>query len=340
MITLTGTERNNMTLKQNADTCQQNTPEIILNSEHNKINTSNYTYFSQQLQANHAEKSQMEIYAVFPGIEIAFNTFFASHIACHHAPSDTVLEINYCRNGRIGWNMKDNTAIYLGPGDLSLHNSYYCSDSDITLPTGFYEGLSISVDTDILQKHCPPYLHEADIDPVKLYENFCTDKPLTISTCHELENIFAPLYSSAAAPFKTILLKLKIQELLLYLYGFDPEKIKLKAYPLQHAQLIKEIHQYMTENLSQRFTIEQLSKHFLINTSTLKEVFKYVYGRPVAAYMKEYRIKKAMQLLKETDVPIADIAAQLGYKTQGKFSEAFKDITHILPSEYKKLNKL
>ena len=34
---------------------------------------------------------------------------------------------------------------------------------------------------------------------------------------------------------------------------------------------------------------------------------------------------------------IADIAAQVGYETQGKFSKAFKDVTQVLPTEYRKM---
>ena len=42
------------------------------------------------------------------------------------------------------------------------------------------------------------------------------------------------------------------------------------------------------------------------------------YGLPIATYMKEYRVHQAMKLLRETDATTADIAAQVGYETQGK----------------------
>lgn len=61
-----------------------------------------------------------------------------------------------------------------------------------------------------------------------------------------------------------------------------------------------------------------------------------MYGQPIATYMKEYRIHRAMELLRDTSESVADIAAQVGYETQGKFSQAFKDITGTVPTVYRR----
>ena len=147
--------------------------------------------------------------------------------------------------------------------------------------------------------------------------------------------IFASLYSVRSEILYPYL-KLKVQELLIYLNDFQSTRKCLTQYFSQQTELIKEIHQLLTEHLDQRFTIDELSKRYLINTSTLKEVFKAVYGLPIASYMKEYRIRQAMKLLRDTDTTIADIAAQVGYETQGKFSKAFKDVVQVLPTQYRK----
>ena len=108
------------------------------------------------------------------------------------------------------------------------------------------------------------------------------------------------------------------------------------CYPLRGAELARAVRDYLAANCGKRITIEELSKKFLINTSALKETFKAAYGKPIAAYMKEYRIRRAAELLRTTDMSIAAAAKQSGYETQGKFAKAFKDIFGVLPSEYKK----
>lgn len=104
----------------------------------------------------------------------------------------------------------------------------------------------------------------------------------------------------------------------------------------KNERTIREIHDFLISDLSVRYTISELSKEFLINTSTLKEMFKKIYGKPVATYMKEYRMEKAKQLLRETDMSIAAIAKETGYENQGKFTEAFSKYEKILPKDYKR----
>ena len=44
----------------------------------------------------------------------------------------------------------------------------------------------------------------------------------------------------------------------------------------------------------------------------------------------------AARLLRETDLSIGDIAQQVGYENQSKFSNVFRDIFQVLPTEYRR----
>lgn len=128
--------------------------------------------------------------------------------------------------------------------------------------------------------------------------------------------------------------------MLLYLGWAKPEwQQESNQYVSQQTELIRQIHDFLVQHLDQRFTIEELAKRYLINTSSLKSVFKAVYGVPLASYVKEYRIQQAMKLLRETDDSIAQIAKQVGYETQGKFTKAFKESVQLLPTEYRRQYK-
>ena len=111
---------------------------------------------------------------------------------------------------------------------------------------------------------------------------------------------------------------------------------RLNQYVSGQVETIKKIHSLMTSDLKRHYTIEELSKQYLMNTTTLKSVFKAVYGMPIASYMKEYRMKSASNMLLHEDKSISEIAAAVGYKSQSKFTSAFRDIFQILPTAYQK----
>lgn len=114
------------------------------------------------------------------------------------------------------------------------------------------------------------------------------------------------------------------------------DEMPSEAVYMDNAEIIESVHDFITENYSERFTIEDLSHRFNINTSTLKEEFKNKYGKPIASYMKDYRMEEAKELLLSTTDSILFIAQSVGYETQGKFSSAFKEYTGLLPTEFRK----
>ena len=100
--------------------------------------------------------------------------------------------------------------------------------------------------------------------------------------------------------------------------------------------MIRAIHDQLMAHPDRRVTIEALAREHHMNTSTLKSVFKAVYGQPIAAHMKHHRMEEAARLLRETDGSIGDIAQQVGYENQSKFSQAFRDTFQVLPTEYRR----
>ena len=104
----------------------------------------------------------------------------------------------------------------------------------------------------------------------------------------------------------------------------------------QQEQVFRQVHNYLVEHLDKRITIEALARQFLMNTTTLKDGFKALYGTSIAAHIKEHRMEKAAWLLKEGMLPVSQVAQQVGYASQSKFSEAFSQLYGMTPLEYRK----
>lgn len=101
---------------------------------------------------------------------------------------------------------------------------------------------------------------------------------------------------------------------------------------------IHKVHDYLTNHLDERITIEELSRKFLMNPTTLKSLFKETYGDSIASHIKEHRMEYASTLLTSTDLSLNEISRNVGYESQSKFSSAFKETFGMLPSEYRKNN--
>lgn len=104
----------------------------------------------------------------------------------------------------------------------------------------------------------------------------------------------------------------------------------------EQLETIRRVHEALTADLSSRITIDELSRRFLMNPSTMKEVFKTVYGQSIAAHIREHRMGRAAELLCETDASMAEIAAAIGYESASKFSAEFRKAYGALPTEYRR----
>lgn len=150
------------------------------------------------------------------------------------------------------------------------------------------------------------------------------------------------IFYSAASHEKSKSLHIIIERLMsITCPDFDSRHEKINensSYLEDQVSIIKEVHRYLTENLSKRITIEEIARRFGMNPTTLKSVFKDVYGTAIAAHIKEHRMEKAAQLLSQTDLSINQIAQEVGYESQSKFSAAFKESFKQSPMDYRKLN--
>lgn len=60
--------------------------------------------------------------------------------------------------------------------------------------------------------------------------------------------------------------------------------------------------------------------------------FRQAFGVPPHRYLLTRRIERAMALLRETDLPITEIAFQTGWNSLGTFGRTFRDVTGDNPA--------
>lgn len=281
-------------------------------------------------------KGSIESIELFPGIELSLHRYLADRVVLRHASVPNILEIHHCRQGRCGLRLSNGHSLFLGAGAVFIQTLEDAVDSELTLPLGFYEGVNIQIDLRLLEEKPPAILKEAALSGEAVLAKICPDgKPVTLPLEHDIEHIFKDLYDKPEK-LRLAYYRIKTLELLLYLFQrTSGEQEQVSEYRSNQIERVHQIHEYLTRDLTVRPTIEELSRIYHMNTSTLKQVFRGVYGQPVATYMKEYRMRRAMELLSDGKVSISDTAKLVGYENQSKFTAAFKQFTGQLPKEYK-----
>ncbi|MBQ8908398.1 MAG: metalloregulator ArsR/SmtB family transcription factor [Clostridia bacterium] len=102
---------------------------------------------------------------------------------------------------------------------------------------------------------------------------------------------------------------------------------------------LERLHDYVARNLDKRITIASLARRASTNPTTLQRAFKARYGASLAVHMREHRMKRASYLLRETDMPVSEIARAVSYRNASKFSAAFAAYFSLSPLSYRKRHR-
>jgi AraC-like DNA-binding protein len=155
----------------------------------------------------------------------------------------------------------------------------------------------------------------------------------------KLRNVFSELYEiqdSARIDY----LRIKVVELLVLLSLIELERISQHKtyYKKTHVQKVHQIKDYLCETIDRKTTLKQLAGQFDIPLSILTSCFRSMFGQSIYAFLKHYRLQKAAQLLRTTELSITQIALEVGYQNPSKFISAFKQEFSVTPLQAKKVS--
>ena len=86
-------------------------------------------------------------------------------------------------------------------------------------------------------------------------------------------------------------------------------------------------------------TLDEIATRLNITPEYLGTQFHKDTGTTFSAYIKNYRISKAKELLVGTSLKLYEIADRVGYSDPKYFSKVFREMTGQLPAEYRKTSK-
>ena len=83
----------------------------------------------------------------------------------------------------------------------------------------------------------------------------------------------------------------------------------------------------------EQWPVRKLARVSGVSEAHFSRSFKRAFGLPPHRYLLTRRVERAKALLRETDLPVTDIAFQAGWRSLGTFGRTFRDVTGESPGE-------
>lgn len=104
----------------------------------------------------------------------------------------------------------------------------------------------------------------------------------------------------------------------------------------KNKELVKKAMSYMKQNYNTDIRLEDVAMKSFLSKNYFSRLFKEITGINFSDYIQKIRIDEACNLLKTTDMKVADIAFQTGFNDIKFFYDVFKKIIGVTPGDYRK----
>jgi len=141
-------------------------------------------------------------------------------------------------------------------------------------------------------------------------------------------------WTAAGRPGGEVMLRLKVDELLLYLAS---------AFPVAFGQFVAGLargpaavlHQVVENPATQSLSLAELAFLCHMSLATFKRRFQAAYGTSPERWRQQRRLQQAARLLAQAGTRPSDVFEAVGYESLSSFSQAFKQAYGYSPSQYR-----
>ena len=134
-------------------------------------------------------------------------------------------------------------------------------------------------------------------------------------------------------PGKEVALRAKLLELMVFLSRAYTTTDTTEAHALLR---VGNVIGALENDFSRDWKIEELLKIAHMSRSNLMRVFRKATGQTPIEYLVRLRIQRAMELLRNTDLTITEIALETGFNDSNYFTRQFKRICDAPPSTFRR----
>lgn len=117
--------------------------------------------------------------------------------------------------------------------------------------------------------------------------------------------------------------------------GYVDATPRPSMHPKPHG-LAGKVYEYMRLSYAEPLSLDSIASRFATNRTDLNAAFRAEYGVTVMACLSDMRMEVSRTLLRNTGVPISEIASRVGYSDESYFGRVFKKTNGMTPLGYRK----
>jgi AraC family transcriptional regulator len=92
----------------------------------------------------------------------------------------------------------------------------------------------------------------------------------------------------------------------------------------------------MRARMAEDISLDELAAEAQLSPYHFARMFKQSVGVPPRVYLTQLRMEKACELLQQTELPITEIALEVGYSSNQVLARVFTKHQHMTPTEYRR----
>jgi len=197
--------------------------------------------------------------------------------------------------------------------------------SDIMMPEADGYELCSVLKQDVLTSHIPIVLLTAKASEENVVQGLETGADDYITKPFNTKILMARIRN-------LIDLRCQLQQKMKRQMMLQPAEISVSSID---EEFIKELQVAIEKNLADpEFTVEELGKKLYMSRASLYRKIQALTGESPNHFIRNYRLKRAAQLLKENFGNVTEVAFEVGFSSSAYFTKCFKEQFQQLPSSY------
>ena len=104
---------------------------------------------------------------------------------------------------------------------------------------------------------------------------------------------------------------------------------------LRLSQVRESIDAYIRDHYAEELSMQDVARVMNYSDAYFCKLFKQCFKVNFSAYLNEYRIAKAKELLQTTRLNVREVSVACGYSDSNYFARVFKRVTGMTPTEYR-----